>query len=187
MMMKTYIKSLLKWGLITAVIVIVYSATMDALDLKTGLLAQIIGYISIVILPMGIYLGMKETQTLSGKRISFFKGLLIGISISILAAAVIVLYRYVTINYLSDVIDVYTMEDRFRDQLNSMDLSEEQISIKMEEFKKMYSPYETYLNTIKWYLILGTLYSTVIFFILKIKKRKNHEKNYNAPGATGTH
>lgn len=163
----------MKWGAISAVVIILYSAMMDVLGLKSGVLAQIVGYVSIVILPIGMFLGLREVKVKTGKKISFLKALVIGLSISLLTATILTLYRYVTLTYFAELLNIESMEERLRQSLESQNVSEDKIAAKIKELNEKYPSGFAFINTYKWYTILGAAYSTVIYFILKINPKKN--------------
>lgn len=171
--MSSFFKNVLKWGLIVGVIVIIYGTLLELANIETAWLANMLGYISIVILPTGIFLGM--WHLVKQNRFSLVNAVSAGLFISIIAAIIIIGYRLGRDAIAGEVGNIESVEAYERWKMEKNGAEEVKIQARLEELRQEYTPYTTYFNTLKWYLLLGSGYTLISYLILIIKVKRNEK------------
>lgn len=172
--MSSFFKNVLKWGLIVGVIVIIYGALLELANIQTSWLAMWLGYISIVILPTGVFLGM--LQLVKQNKFNLVNAISTGMLISIFAALVLMGYRFGRDAIADEIGDITDIEEYTRWKMEEAGADEVKIQARIARLREEYTPYSTYFNTLKWYLMLGSGYTLISYLILMFKVKYN-EKN----------
>lgn len=173
--MKAFLKNVFKVGAIVGFVVVVYGMLMQILDIKTAWISEWLGYISILILPLGIFLGVY--QLVKENSFSFLKAVSTGILVALIAAVIVMLYRYGRDLVADNVGNISALEDHERFKMEKAGASEVEIQERIDEIRSEYSGgLKTYFMTLKWYLFLGSGYTLLSYFILLIKTKRD-EKN----------
>ena len=102
-------------------------------------LHQVLGFISIVVLPLGIYIGLKRIQYVRSNPNGFLQSMLYGLSISATSSIVLIIFR---------MIGLALFENGMESVNNYIDSG-------------------VYRNTFIWYMLIGLIASSAIHFIVK--------------------
>lgn len=165
----SYIKSTMTFGLITGVVLIVYTLLLYATNniLKQNFLLSIINYI---ILIAGIVKGTRayRDQTLGG-YISYTKALGYGVVMSIFTGVVLGVFTYL----LYAVIDPGLMEQSMKmveEEMLNRGMSPDQVESLSEMQRQIRSPFMMLIGSVFTYALLGLLFSLVTSAFLKKDK-----------------
>ncbi|GAB3513839.1 DUF4199 domain-containing protein [Emticicia fontis] len=153
----------LKWGIITAIIVIIYSVVlyMTALFKNNALT-----YVSFLFLLGGIIFGVKEYKSLNSGFMSFGEGLGVGTLMSAVTGLIASIFSFVYIMFIDTTIP-QQMSDLQREQMESRGLTQEQIDQTMEMMGKFMSPGMLFIFGVLLYIFFGFVWSLIISAIFK--------------------
>jgi Protein of unknown function (DUF4199) len=156
----------LKWGLVTAILVIIYTVILYMTSLFKN---PSLSWISFLLLLLGIFLALKEFKTLNNGFMSFSEGLGVGTLMSAVAGLVASIFSYIYTNFIDTTI-MQQMSDLQREQLESRGMSSEQVEQAMEMATKFTSPGIIFLFGIIGYIIFGFIFSLIVSAIMKNSK-----------------
>lgn len=156
----------LKWGLITAILIIIYTVILYMTSLFKN---PSLSWISFLLLLLGIFMALKEFKTLNDGFMSFSEGLGVGTLLSAVAGLVGSIFNYVYINFIDTTI-MQQMSDLQREQLEANGMSSEQIEQAMEIASKFTSPGIVFLFGIIGYILFGFVFSLIVSAIVKNSK-----------------
>lgn len=153
----------LKYGVITAVAAIVYSAILLVTGLNTN---QALGYLGFVILIAGMVFAMRDFRTANAGYMSYGQGLGIGTMVSgivgLLASAFTVLYmQFIDPNVMQQTID------NARENLEKQGMDDAQIDMAMQMTEKMMNPGMMFMLGILSYIIIGFIISLIVAAIMR--------------------
>ncbi|MBA4850034.1 DUF4199 domain-containing protein [Emticicia sp. BO119] len=156
----------LKWGIITSVVVIIYSVV----SFMTGLFKNsATSYISFLFLLVGIILALKEFKTLNNNFIGFGEGLGVGTLMSAVTGLVASIFSFAYIMFIDTTI-MQQMADLQREQLESRGMTQEQIEQAMEMVSKFTSPGMIFIFGVLGYVFFGFIFSLIVSAVLKKDK-----------------
>lgn len=156
----------LKWGLVSAVLIIIYTVVLY----MTGLFkTPSLSWISFLLLLLGIFLAMREFKTLNSGYMSFSEGLGLGTLMSAVTGLLGSIFSYIYTNFIDTTI-MQQMSDLQREQMESQGLSSEQIDQAMEMAAKFTSPSMIFLFGIIGYVFFGFIFSLIVSAIVKNSK-----------------
>ncbi|WP_247233657.1 DUF4199 domain-containing protein [Telluribacter sp. SYSU D00476] len=153
----------LKYGVITAVAVIVYSTVINVSGLAQN---RALASLSFFILIGGIVWAMKDYREQSGGFMTYGEGLSTG---SLVAAIVGVLAATFTMFYM-EFIDTTIMQqslDRAREEMEGRGLDDAQIDQAMAISQKFMSPGIMFFTGVITYLIIGFIISLVVAAVMR--------------------
>ncbi|MCF8336028.1 MAG: DUF4199 domain-containing protein [Bacteroidales bacterium] len=165
----TYLKSSMTFGLITGVVLIIYTLLLYATNnlLKQNFLLNVINY---VILVAGIVMGTRAYRDQSlGGYISYSKALGFGVVISIFTGVVLGIFTYV----LYAVIDPGLMEESikiFQEQMLNQGMSADQVETITEFQRRVRSPFMMLISSVFSYALMGLIFSLITSAFLKKDK-----------------
>lgn len=133
---------IVKTGLLCAVVNYIYHMIVQWIN-GTELLTRILGFASIIILPIAIYIGLRRIQVARSRKLTFLTSWSYGVIISFIAGLGIAI-----LSQLSFFLEPEPM-DHFRHYWEAMIIR----------------------NTLFWYLFLGAIYSVIIHFIVSRKSK----------------
>ncbi|WP_435355320.1 DUF4199 domain-containing protein [Emticicia sp. SJ17W-69] len=156
----------LKWGLVTAILIIIYTVILY----MTGLFkTPSLSWISFLLLLTGIFLALREFKSLNGNFMSFSEGLGVGTLMSAVTGLIGSIFSYIYINYIDTTI-MQQMSDLQREQLEARGMSTEQVDQAMEMAAKFTSPGLMFLFGILGYVFFGFIFSLIVSAIVKNSK-----------------
>lgn len=156
----------LKWGIISAILIIIYSVILY----MTGLFkTPSLSWITFLLLLFGIIMSLREFKLSNQGYMSFSEGLGLGTLLSAVAGLFGSIFSYIYINFIDTTI-MQQMSDMQREQMEAKGLSSEQIDQAMEIGAKFASPGIMFLFGIIGYVLFGFLISLIVAAILKHSK-----------------
>ncbi|WP_394993917.1 DUF4199 domain-containing protein [Emticicia sp.] len=156
----------LKWGLVTAILIIIYTVIlyMTALFKNPSL-----SWISFILLLIGIIMALREFKLLNNGFMSFSEGLGVGTLMSAVTGLIGSIFSYIYTNFIDTTI-MQQMSDLQRDQMESRGMSSEQVDQAMEMAAKFTSPSLIFLFGILGYVLFGFIFSLIVSAIIKNSK-----------------
>ncbi len=146
----------IKFGLITACILVIYNATLQMSGLITN---SALSFIGLALLIAGVIMSMRSFKNLNGQLMSYKQGLSIGTVTASLAGIIGQLFNYIYVNMIDDSNAILLMEKQ-REKLEKSGIDAQTIEKTMELMKKnTYSPL-----SILW----GALASILVGFIISL-------------------
>jgi hypothetical protein len=156
----------LKWGIVTAVVVIIYSVV----SFMTGLFKNsATSYISFLFLLGGIILALREYKTLNNNFLGFGEGLGLGTLMSAVTGIVASIFSLVYITFVDTTI-MQQMGDLQREQMEARGMTQEQIEQAMDIASKFMSPGIVFLIGVFTYIFFGFIWSLIVSAIFKKDK-----------------
>jgi Protein of unknown function (DUF4199) len=156
----------LKWGLVTSVLIIIYTVVLY----MTGYFKNpSLSWISFLILLIGIFLALREFKSMNNNYMSFSEGLGVGTLMSAVAGLIGSIFSYVYTNFIDTTI-MQQMSDLQREQMEARGMSSEQVEQAMEMATKFTSPGIIFLFGIIGYVFFGFILSLIVSAILKNSK-----------------
>lgn len=156
----------LKWGIITAVVVIIYTVVLY----MTGLFkTPSLSYVAFLFLLAGIILAVKEYKILNNNFVGFGEGLGIGTLTSAVTGLIASIFSFAYIMFIDTTIP-QQMADMQREQLESRGMTAEQVEQTMELASKFSSPGILFLFGILLYIFIGFIWSLIVSAIFKKDK-----------------
>jgi hypothetical protein len=162
----------LLYGLICGIALIIYIRLLDIskviYDTSWG---AYLGYLAILILPACIFLTLREIK-IKNASIRFKQALTAGLLVSCITATVYSAYVFVDINFF----DARHLNNLFEYTVNTMKkegYSPTDIQNRIGVMKTHYFSAKPYVSTYIWYLVLGTFFSIIFFFLLRKSNPKN--------------
>ncbi|TDB65799.1 DUF4199 domain-containing protein [Arundinibacter roseus] len=156
----------LKFGIITAVAVIVYSTIVNLAGLVQN---RAVTSLSFVIMIIGIVLAMRDFRTQNAGYMSYGEGLGIG---SLVSAIVGLLGSVFTMFYMEfiDTTIIQQSMDKAREDMENRGMDDAQIEQAIEMSEKFMTPGMMFFLGIISYLIIGFLLSLIISAIMRKNK-----------------
>lgn len=156
----------LKWGIVSAVMIIVYTVALYISGLfKTPALS----WIPFIFLLFGIVMSLREFKLMNTNFINFSEGLGLGTLMSAVCAIIASIFNYIYITFIDTTI-LQQMRELQIEQLEQQGLSSEQIEQAMEMASRFATPGLTLLFSMIVYVICGFIFSLVISAIIKNSK-----------------
>ena len=156
----------LKWGIVSAVMIIVYTVALYISGLfKTPALS----WIPFVFLLFGIVMSLREFKLMNNNLIGLSEGLGLGTLMSAVCAIIASVFNYIYITFIDTTI-LQQMRELQIEQLEQQGLSSEQIDQAMEIASRFATPGLTFLFSMIVYVICGFVFSLVISEIIKNAK-----------------
>ena len=156
----------LKWGLVTAILIIIYTVIFYMAALfKTPALS----WIGFLLLLVGIFMALREFKSLNGGYMSFSEGLGLGTLMCAVTGFIASIFSYVYTNFIDTTI-LQQMNDLQRNEMEARGLSSEQIDQAMEMIAKFATPSISFLIGILLYVIFGFIFSLIASAIVKNSK-----------------
>ena len=156
----------LKWGILVAVLIIIYTVALYISGLfKTPALS----WIPFAFLLFGIVMSLREFKLINNNFISFSEGLGLGALMSAVCAIIASMFNYVYITFIDTTI-LQQMRELQIEQLEQQGLSSEQIDQAMEIVSSYATPGLTFLFSMIVYVICGFIFSLIVSAIIKNTK-----------------
>lgn len=156
----------LKYGLLAAVVTMVYSTILNLSGLGSN---KILASLSYVFMIVAIVLAMKDFREKNGGFISYGEGLGLGTLTSavlgLLSSAFTIFYiQFIDSNMLTQSLD------QMREELEAKGMDDAQIEQAVEVSQKFMSPGIMFVMVILGYLIMGFIFSLIIAAIMRKEK-----------------
>lgn len=156
----------LKYGLVVAVVTMVYSTILNLAGLGTN---KILASLTYVFMIVAIVLAMKDFREKNGGFISYGEGLGLGTLTSavlgLLSSAFTIFYiQFIDSNMLTQSLD------QMREELETKGMDDAQIEQALEVSQKFMSPGIMFVMVIFGYLIMGFIFSLIIAAIMRKEK-----------------
>ncbi len=157
----------LKWGIITSVIIIVYSV----ISFMTGLFIKnsASSYVSYLFLIGGIIMALKEYRTLNNNFLGFGEGLGLGTLLSAVSALISSIFSFLYITFIDTTI-MQQMSDMQREQMEARGMTQEQVEQAMEMVSKFTSPGMVFVIGVLFFIFFGFIFSLIISAVMKKEK-----------------
>jgi hypothetical protein len=158
------LKATMNYGLISGLIVIVYSLLLYILGLH---LNQYLGYLTIVILAACIFIFTKQFRDKQNEGfISYGKAFQLGILIGLFAAILLSFFSYIEVTFIDPTI-VQKQLDIQQEKMLAKGMSEEQVDMAIQMAKKMMSPAMLFIMSIVSFTFWAAIISLITSAILK--------------------
>ncbi|HEY9124022.1 MAG TPA: DUF4199 domain-containing protein [Bacteroidales bacterium] len=158
------LKATMNYGLITGLIVIVYSLLLYIIGLH---LNQYFGYLTIVIMAACIFIFTKQYRDKQNEGfISFGKAFQLGILIGVFAAILLSFFSYIEVTFIDPTI-VEKQLDIQREKMLAKGISEEQVEMGIQMAKKMMTPAMLFIVSILSFTFWAAIISLITSAILK--------------------
>jgi zinc transporter ZupT len=157
----------LKWGVISAVITIIYSVVlfMTGQHLKN----QALSYVSYVFLLGGMILAMKEYRSLNNDFMGFGEGLGLGTLLSAVSSLISSIFSFLYITFIDPTI-MQQINDMQREQMESRGMTQEQVDQAMEMVSKFTSPGMIFIIGVLGAIFFGFILSLIVSAVMKKDK-----------------
>ncbi len=156
----------LKYGMITALIGIVYSLVLNVLDLFAN---QWLTSVSYLILIVGIILAIREFKTSNYSYMSYGQGLGLGSLLSAIFGLLTGVFSWIYTSYI-DTGFMGKMQELQRTKMLEQGLSDEQIEAAINMTEKFTNPVTMIFGSMAVYLVVGFLLSLIISAVMKNKR-----------------
>jgi len=156
----------LKYGLITALVGIVYSLVLNVLDLSTN---QWLTSLSYLILIAGLVLAMRDFKSNNYGYMSYGQGLGIGSLLSAIFGLLSGIFSWIYTTYI-DPEFMGRMQEVQRTKMLEQGLSDEQIDAALGMAAKFQNPLTMIFGSMAVFLIIGFILSLIIAAIIKNKR-----------------
>ncbi|ACT95670.1 DUF4199 domain-containing protein [Dyadobacter fermentans] len=156
----------LKYGLVVAVVTMVYSTILYVAGLGSNRMLASLTYVFMIV---AIVLAMKDFREKNGGFISYGEGLGLG---SLTSAVLGLLSSAFTIFYLQFIdSNMLTQSlDQMREELEGKGMDDAQIEQAIEMSQKFMSPGIMFVTVILGYLVMGFIFSLIIAAIMRKEK-----------------
>ncbi|MFD2521347.1 DUF4199 domain-containing protein [Emticicia soli] len=156
----------LKWGIITSVVIIIYSV----ISYMTGLFKNTASsYLSFLFLLGGIIFAVKEYKTLSNNFLSFGEGLGVGTLMSAVTGLISSLFSIVYMLMIDTTI-MQQLGAMQEEQLEKRGMTPEEIDQTMEMMSKFSSPGMLFVFAVLGYIFFGFIWSLIVAAVQKNEK-----------------
>lgn len=156
----------LKWGVITSVVIIIYTV----ISYMTGLFKNTTSsYLSFLFLLGGIILAVKEYKTLNNNFLSFGEGLGVGTLMSAVTGLISSLFSIVYMLMIDTTI-MQQIGDMQVEQLEKKGMTPEEIDQAMEVVSKFSSPGMLFVFAVLGYIFFGFIWSLIVAAVQKNEK-----------------
>ena len=158
----------LKWGLITAVALIIFSTLLYTLGQTANSGLTTIIY---VIMAAGLFMGIREYRTLNGGYLSIGEGMGLGTLLAAVSGLISSTYSILYTTFIDPSV-TELIQNQTRAQLEDQGkLTDEQIEQTMEVMQKFQSPGLQFMAGVLGAIFIGAILSLIISAIMR---RKNN-------------
>ena len=169
--MKTFIKFGIIIGIIDCLwflgsIALITWVNPDILAYNARTLA---GLLSIIVLILGIYFGLREAKSKNQNTLTFKMSLIIGIKISLVTAFLVSIFSFFYCTIINPNFAVFMVNEAEK-SLMASGLPPQEMSIKLAHIKSEYSTSMQVIQALIGQTFVGTIASCIIGFFIKTKK-----------------
>jgi predicted PurR-regulated permease PerM len=156
----------IKYGLITAVVSLIYSV----ISFQTGLFLNFFLSIFIIILITAFMLvfAMREFKKDSNGYLSIGQGILVGLVTVIISSIIVQPFNFIYMNYIDTTI-IPQMIDKITEVMERFDLPEDKIEEAIEKTQKDATSFTSLFSNLLVFAIIGLIISLIIAAIMKKK------------------
>lgn len=168
-------RSFLKFGLFTGMINCLWLLTafeiVKAINpgVPTAKARAITGMLSVLVLILGIYFGIRAAKRQNNSKLNYKSAVFTGIKIALVNALICGLFSVLYCNVINPGY-ANAMVAETEQLLKAAGTTPEQMQLKLEATKKMYSTPSQVMQALVAQSIMGTLVSLIISLFLKTKK-----------------
>jgi zinc transporter ZupT len=156
----------LKWGLISAIAVIIFSTVIWITEFwRNGWASNLTFLLLIPVLVMAY----KEFKEANNGFMSFGEGLGLGVLLSGVSAIISGIFSYIYMNFIDNTF-MSKMIDFQREQMTEKGLTDEQIDQSMQMIQKFTSPGLAFIFGIIGWLVVGFIFSLIVTAIMRKSK-----------------
>ncbi|GAB2619401.1 hypothetical protein GCM10027035_14530 [Emticicia sediminis] len=156
----------LKWGIISAIMIIIYTV---ALYITGYFKTPSLSWIPFILLLIGIVMSLREFKLMNNNFLGFSEGLGLGTLTSAVCGLAASIFNYIYITFIDTTI-IQQMREMQIEQLEQQGLSSEQIDQAMEIATRFATPGLTFLFSIIGYILFGFVFSLIVSAIIKNSK-----------------
>lgn len=162
-------KPYLKYALVTSAVLIAYTLAQYVTGIDRSGAGRYINWLSYPLMILFITLAMKDEKQLSDGYLSFGKGFKTGFLMMLVVSVIMSAFTYAYFAFINpDFLDY--VREKTREEMESRDLSDEQIEQAMDFTKKLMSTGFMSAMALIGNIILGAIFSLVIAAIMKKEK-----------------
>ena len=164
-------------GLISAVFAIGSFILLDSLNNKQNWgiqpdrLRGIIGLLTLVILGIGIYTGMKSIKRANAGQLTYGSAVLAGLTVGVITGLLMAVLGFVYYHFINPGFTAYMIEAGRKEML-AAGADDAQITYQTNALRQEYSPTGQAIQAIFGQSVCGLLISLVMAFFVKSKKAK---------------
>ncbi len=162
----TTTRTALKWGVIIAIINIIYST---AIMIAGQIGNQTLGYVVYLIIGVGIYLALNDFKKDNSGYISYGQGLGLGTMMSAIIGLISSFYSFAYMKFIDTSIPDQILKNAER-EMEKKGLPDDQIEQAMEYSKMFMSPGVMFVAGVFFTVLLGFVLSLIIAAIMKKDK-----------------
>ncbi|AFK05036.1 hypothetical protein Emtol_3910 [Emticicia oligotrophica DSM 17448] len=156
----------LKWGIITAIMIMIYTVLLYV----TGFFKNpALSWIPFILLLFGIIMSLREYKSLNDKFLNFSEGLGLGTLMSTVCGLIAAMFNYIYIKFIDTTI-IQQMRELQIEQMENQGLSQAQIDQAMEIASRFATPGLTFIFSVIGYVLFGFVFSLVVSAIVKNSK-----------------
>ncbi len=167
--------TIIKWGLISAAVSIIYSIINTQLLInEISFNKAINGLLSAVISITILFIGIKEYRDkFNGGYITFSKGFKTGFMIVLISTLIFAVFSYIYNSYIIDysIIENNALKESLK-YMKEKKLPEEQIKQSLEYTKKFLSINYAVISTVVGGIIIGSIFSLIVAAIVKKENKQ---------------
>ena len=156
----------LKWGIISAILIIIFTIILYITDYYKN---PFLAWIPFLILLGGVIMSAKEFKSLNNDFLEFSDGLGLGTLLSAVVGLLVSIFTYVYTTFVDTTI-VRKMQEFQIEQMEERGLSEEQIEAAMAFANRLASPGLTFILSVLFYVLFGFVFSLIVSAIIKKNK-----------------
>lgn len=167
--------TILKWGLISAAVSIIYSIINTQLVInEIGFNKALNGLLSAAISMTILFIGIKEYRDkFNGGLITFSKGFKTGFMIVLISTLILAVFSFIYYSYIIDysIIENNEMKESLK-IMKEKKISEEQIKQSLDYTKKFLSINYVVIIKLIWGIIIGSIFSLIVAAIVKKENKQ---------------
>ncbi|WP_025764791.1 DUF4199 domain-containing protein [Dyadobacter tibetensis] len=156
----------LKYGIITAVVIMVYSTIINIAGLSGN---QLVGAISFGILVVGLVMAMKNYKEQNGGFMSFGQGLGLGSLVSAICGLLASLFNMFYMQFIDNSMLTQAM-DKVRADMEAKGMDDAQIDQAVELSQKFMSPGVMFLMSVVGFILIGFIISLIVSLVIRKEK-----------------
>lgn len=156
----------LKWGIITALVSIIYTIVYY----KTSLFeTPILSWVTFLFLLLGLIFCIKEFKNAGNNLMSFSEGLALGTLMSAITGMIYQIFSNIYNTYIDPSV-VEKMEMIYKNQLQAQGLSPEKVASELEDASRYTTPGLVFIEGIILHILFGFVFSLIISAITRNTK-----------------
>lgn len=157
----------LKWGIITSVLMMIYTVIMFVTILWQN---PIFALVPFFFLLMGIILALRDFKSLNNSFLSFGEGLGVGTLVSAIIGLITSNFSYFYARFIDTTINQQTIDFERKKLETQGTLSQEKINAIMETYAPFFTPGARAIINLFLLILIGFIFSLIVSAVLKKDK-----------------